>query len=97
MDEYVQLRQQISTPMVLAQVQIHAPLLSLQKIADMGYSFALFSVTGLQVTVTALQGVADEMMVTGFVGQEPLSTFSNVKEVVGFQDLEDFEKEYYCE
>jgi len=26
-----------------------------------------------------------------------LSTFSNVKEVVGFQDLEDFEKEYYCE
>ena len=92
MDEYVQLRQQIFTPMILAQVQIDAPLLSWQEIADMGYNFALFGVTSLQATV------ADEMMVTGFVGQEPLSTpFSSVKEVVGFQDLEDFEKEYYCE
>jgi 2-methylisocitrate lyase-like PEP mutase family enzyme len=100
-DEYVKLRAQITTPMILAQVQVGttggAPLFSLQDIAEMGYDFALFGVTSLQATAAALQGAADEMLAGGIVERQPLASFATVKEIVDVEDLEDFESLYYCE
>lgn len=96
-DEYVRLRAEITTPMILAQVQLGAPLFSLQEIADMGYDFALFGVTSLQATAEALQRAADEMLAGGVVERQSLASFATVKDIVGVEDLEDFEALYYCE
>jgi 2-methylisocitrate lyase-like PEP mutase family enzyme len=74
-----------------------APLFSLQEIADMRYDFALFGVTSLQATAEALQRAADEMLAGGVVERQSLASFATVKDIVGVEDLEDFEALYYCE
>jgi 2-methylisocitrate lyase-like PEP mutase family enzyme len=101
-DEYRVLRDHITAPMILAQVQIYPgetnnQLYSLQDVADMDYNFALFGVTGLQAAVAAMQNAAVEMAAFGIVDEQPFLTFAEVREVVGFDDLEDFESRYYSE
>lgn len=108
-DEYQALRSRMTdaTPMILAQVQLNDPkteqsLYSLPAIHDMGFNFALMGVTALQATVRALEQTAASMLEhQGLLPQaessESLSSFSNLKHVVGFPDLEDFERQYLCE
>lgn len=107
-EEYQTLRSRMSadTPMILAQVQLNDPnteqrLYSLPEIRDLGFNFALMGVTALQATVRALEQAATSMLdhqgIIPVAESESLSSFSNLKTVVGFPDLEDFERRYYCE
>jgi len=107
-EEYQQLRSAISPeiPMILAQVQLNDPhkpqvLYSLPEIHELGYNFALMGVTALQAQVQALQNAATNMLENhGLVPPEKsgsLASFSTLKRVVGYEDLEDFEGKYYCE
>ena len=107
-DEYQTLRSKMSveTPMILAQVQLNDPAVqqqvySLSEIHDMGYNFALMGVTALQATVRALEQTATSMLdhqgLVPATAADSLSSFSNLKQVVGFPEMEDFERRYYCE
>lgn len=106
--EYQMLRSALSseTPTILAQVQLNDPtnkqhLYSLSDIHHLGYNFGLFGVTALQATVKALQQTAAEMMQNeGIVPpshSQSLASFPNLKTVVGFPDLEEFERRHFCE
>ncbi|CAB9500662.1 Carboxyvinyl-carboxyphosphonate phosphorylmutase [Seminavis robusta] len=110
-EEYQTLRGSLAptTPTILAQVQLNDPnseqrLYSLEEVHQLGYNLALFGVTALQATVHALQETASAMRRHQGIlpgsndNQSPsLSSFSNLKTVVGFPELEDFEREYFCE
>ena len=88
---------------------IKKPLLTLQEIAELGYDLALFGVTPLQCVVGALDTTAklfldgrntdggDTATATGII-TEPISmaAFSDVKRVVGFDELERFESDFPC-
>ena len=84
------------------------PLLTLQEIAELGYDLALFGVTPLQCVVGSLDATAKQFLgisrddndttaATGIV-TEPISmaTFSDVKRVVGFDELGRFESDFPC-
>jgi 2-methylisocitrate lyase-like PEP mutase family enzyme len=108
-EEYERLREALSreTPTILAQVQLNDPtfdqrLYTLSEIHDLGYNFGLFGVTALQSVVQTLQSTAKAMceqdgILPSSSQSTPLSSFSNLKETVGFPELEDFERNYYCE
>ena len=85
-------------------------LYSLPEVHDLGYNFALMGVTALQATVKTLELTASRMLLDhhhhhhhhqGLVppveARDSLSSFSNLKNVVGFPEMEDFERRYYCE
>jgi 2-methylisocitrate lyase-like PEP mutase family enzyme len=102
-----------STPTILAQVQLdphqheerqQQRLYSLPEVNDLGYNFALWGVTALQATVGALQTVAKDMHEHQGRITPPkqssttsITSFSTLKNVIGFPELEDFERNYYCE
>ena len=81
-------------------------LYSMRDVRDMGYNLALFGVTALQASVCTLQSLAQgfqQNKVFYDVDNESekdssvtLSPFSTVKEVVGFTDLDQFERKYSC-
>jgi len=111
-EEYQTLRSRMSaettTPMILAQVQLNDPdnadqqwLYDLSDIYSMGYNFALMGVTAIQAQVRALEVTAACMMenqgLVPLADADILSSFSNVNAVLGLPELEDFEREYYCE
>jgi 2-methylisocitrate lyase-like PEP mutase family enzyme len=99
-DEYEKLRATISSPMMLAQVQTgrqdQNKLLTLQEIGSMGFEMALWGVTGLQASVAALEQAASELLAGGMVSSTPLASLDQVKQIVGFPELDSFEKEYGC-
>ena len=98
-DEYEKLRATISSPMILAQVQTgrqDQKLLTLQDIGSMGFEMALWGVTGLQASVAALEQAASELLAGGMVSSTPLASLDQVKQIVGFPELDSFEKEYSC-
>ena len=87
------------------------PLLTLQEIAELGYDLALFGVTPLQCVVGALDATAKQFLgrstddddhqgVTSTTGiitpPTAMADFSDVKRVVGFDELERFESEFPC-
>ena len=81
------------------------PLLTLQEIAELGYDMALFGVTPLQSVVGALDATAkqllgsakDEHAATGIISAPiSMADFSDLKQVVGFDELERFESEFPC-
>jgi len=107
-EEYLKIRESLRplTPMMLAQVQ-QAPsdsqsnLYTVEEVGNMGYSLALFGVSALQATVQALQSTAASFLSSetggGVLGGEPakcLAPFSELKEVVGFPELEKLEAKY---
>jgi 2-methylisocitrate lyase-like PEP mutase family enzyme len=107
-EEYQKLRSALSpeTPTILAQVQLNDPtiqqrLYTLSEIHDLGFNFGLFGVSALQSVVKALQTTARTMYEQG--GKLPsaksssLASFSSLRETVGFPELEEFERQYYCE
>jgi len=106
--EYEHLRASLreETPMMLAQVQQgavgseydnSASLFTAQEIGDMGYSLALFGVSGLQSYVQAVQRAADSMLQPlggGVLGEDDsnlLCSFPALKDAVGFADVDAFE------
>lgn len=102
--EYEELRKRLSVPTILAQLQTTPEqnnLLSLDDIGVLGYDFALFGVSGLQAIISALQSNAQHVLQTGYYDNKlnhehseksSLASFQEVKRVVGFDDLEAFEK-----
>ncbi len=78
------------------------PLLTIQEIGALGFDLALFGVTPLQCVVGSLRKAASSFLDTGIVGQAAndrditLADFELVKNVVGFGNLEIFEKEFPC-
>ncbi|VEU36597.1 unnamed protein product [Pseudo-nitzschia multistriata] len=89
-------------PMVLAQFQTGAEnqrLYSADEVGAMGYEMALYGVAGLQATVSALRSAVSELLGEGsggIVRSTPLSALDEIKEVVGFSDLDDFERRHGC-
>lgn len=88
------------------------PLLTLQEIAELGYDMALFGVTPLQCVVGALDATAKQFLgsssssdddgnqsdaATGIITDPiTMAAFSDVKRVVGFDELERFESDFPC-
>lgn len=81
------------------------PLLDTKTIGELGYDLALFGVTPLQCVVGALISVADQFYNNNGVigsnleasgGNLSMVDFDSVKQVVGFDELEDFERKYPC-
>eukprot|EP00984_Skeletonema_dohrnii_P017671 scaffold8108_cov118-Skeletonema_dohrnii-CCMP3373.AAC.4 len=84
------------------------PLLTLQEIAELGFDLALFGVTPLQCVVGALDATAKQFLgrstddddhqgTTGIISPPiAMADFSDVKRVVGFDELERFESEFPC-
>ena len=100
-----------TTPMMLAQLQLGQEpstqtLYPMEEMGEMGYNLALFGVTALQATVATLQSVAkgfDQGQVFHSIqdtletkSSVQLSPFSEVKNVVGFPELDDFVQENPC-
>ena len=91
-------------PMILAQFQTGKKdqrLYSMDEVSSMGYEMTLYGVTGLQATVSALQSVASELFDDeggsgGIITSTPLATLNEIKDVVGFSDLDSFEHKYGC-
>lgn len=99
--EYENLRSTISCPIMLAQVQTGLSgqrLRTLQEIGeDLGYELALWGVTGLQAAVAAMNQAMLEFLETGGpISSTELSSLDDVKDLVGFSDLDDFEGKYPC-
>ena len=89
-------------PMILAQFQTGKEdqrLYTLEEVSSMGYEMTLYGVTGLQATVSALKSVASELFVEdrgGIISSTSLSSLNEIKDVVGFSDLDHFEQKYGC-
>mmetsp|Transcript_78 Transcript_78/g.200 ORF Transcript_78/g.200 Transcript_78/m.200 type:complete len:392 (-) Transcript_78:83-1258(-) len=91
-------------PMILAQFQTGTKdqrLYSVDEVSSMGYEMTLYGVTGLQATVSALQSVASELFHDkggsgGIITSTPLASLDEIKDVVGFSDLDSFERKYGC-
>ena len=85
-------------------LQYKQRLYTLSEIHDLGYNFGLFGVTALQSVVQTLQSTAKAMyeqdgiiVSSSSQSNSSLSSFANLKETIGFPELEDFERNYYCE
>ena len=89
-------------PMILAQFQTgneDQTLYSMDEVSEMGYEMTLYGVTGLQATVSALESAATELFNDdggGIVTSTPLSSLNEIKNVVGFSELDSFEHKYGC-
>lgn len=89
-------------PMILAQFQTGKEdqrLYSMDEVSTMGYEMTLYGVTGLQATVSALESAASELFKDnggGIVTSTPLSSLNEIKNVIGFSELDSFEQEYGC-
>jgi len=108
--EYEQLRARLDpkTVTMIAQVQEtnnvkdtvnSKPLLTTQEICELGYDLALFGVTPLQCVIGALESCAKELLGPGngiISTQSIMANFSNVKKIVGFDELQGFESEFPC-
>ena len=73
-------------------------LLSSDKARVMGYDFVLFGITTLQATIGALRNTALQMLSNEglILGQSNMSlcSFGDVKEVLDFDNFEDFESKF---
>ena len=81
---------------MLAQLQRGAaPPLSPADVAGLGYDLSLVGVTALQAYIASLQATAASLLATGAAGN--LAPFDEVKRVVGFDELLEFEARYACD
>ena len=99
--EYTMLRHQILKPMMLAQVQTgsnEGDLISLNDVGALGYELALWGITGLQAAVAAMEMAVCEILLQdkATVLSTELASLGRVKQLVGFEDLDEFESIYHC-
>ena len=79
---------------MLAQLQ-NDNMLSLNEVASLGFDLSLVGVTALQAYISTLQTTATSLVATGTA--KDLAAFDEVKRVVGFDELLDFEERYACD
>ena len=96
-EEYAELSLKVSsTHLMLAQLQRgDAPSLSPDDVANLGFDLSLVGVTALQAYIATLQSTANSLLATGAASN--LASFGEVKRVVGFDELLDFEARYACD
>ncbi|KAH8065757.1 isocitrate lyase [Aureococcus anophagefferens] len=96
-EEYAELSLKVSsTHLMLAQLQRgDAPSLSPEDVANLGFDLSLVGVTALQAYIATLQSTATSLLATGSASN--LAPFDEVKRVVGFDELLDFEERYACD
>ena len=92
-DEYARLRDEVAGTLMLAQLQ-HDGMLSPADVASLGFDLSLVGVTALQAYIATLQKTATSLVTTGTAPD--LASFSEVKRVVGFDELLAFEDKYDC-
>ena len=93
-DEYARLRDEVSGTLMLAQLQ-NDNMLSLDDVASLGFDLSLVGVTALQAYIATLQKTATSLVTTGTATD--LASFSEVKRVVGFDELLAFEEAWPCD
>ena len=99
-EEYLKLREAITKPMILAQLQTgenDQVLRTFDDIGAIGYELALWGVSGLQAAVSAMVMAATDLLDRGgVVSSTKMASLSDVKNIVGFSELEDFESRHQC-
>lgn len=95
-EEYMQFRNSISKPMILAQVLTgtnEQTLRTVQEIGEMGLELALWGVSGLQSLVMAMTNAASEVLEQGGIvsSTQVGGTLEDVKQIVGFNELNKFQ------
>ena len=81
------------------QQHVRKPLLNAKQSGELGYDLALFGVSPLQCVIGSLMSTSDQFYKNNGIitdGKLPMADFDIVKRVVGFDILEDFDRDYPC-
>ena len=72
------------------------PVLSRDALKALGYQLAIFPVTALLASVHAMQNVYKQFQTQGSSadGQVPLFDFTDLTQLMGFEDIWEFEKRF---
>jgi 2-methylisocitrate lyase-like PEP mutase family enzyme len=87
----------LDTPLVANMVERgRTPVLSKQALESMGYKLAIFPVTAMLAAAHAMQSVYHQFQTQGSSsgGNTPLYDFADLTQLMGFEDVWDFEKRY---
>jgi 2-methylisocitrate lyase-like PEP mutase family enzyme len=96
-DEMRQIGQSLKTPLVANMVEKgRTPVLSRDALESLGYKLAIFPVTALLASVHAMQNVYKQFQMQGSSagGQVPLYDFTELTQLMGFEDIWEFEKRF---
>jgi len=96
-DEMRQISQSLKTPLVANMVEKgRTPVLSRDALEALGYKLAIFPVTALLASVHAMQNVYKQFQTQGSSadGQVPLFDFTDLTQLMGFEDIWEFEKRF---
>jgi len=96
-DEMRQIGQSLKTPLVANMVEKgRTPVLSRDALEALGYKLAIFPVTALLASVHAMQNVYKQFQTQGASadGQVPLFDFTDLTQLMGFEDIWEFEKRF---
>jgi len=96
-DEMRQIGQSLKTPLVANMVEKgRTPVLSRDALEALGYKLAIFPVTALLASVHAMQNVYQQFQTQGSSadGQVPLFDFTDLTQLMGFEDIWEFEKRF---
>ncbi|MEY3794209.1 MAG: 2,3-dimethylmalate lyase [Pseudomonadota bacterium] len=96
-DEMRQIGQSLKTPLVANMVEKgRTPVLSRDALEALGYKLAIFPVTALLASVHAMQNVYKQFQTQGSSadGQVPLFDFTELTQLMGFEDIWEFEKRF---
>jgi 2-methylisocitrate lyase-like PEP mutase family enzyme len=96
-DEMLQIGRSSDLPLLANMVEGgRTPVLSQQALEAMGYKLAIFPVTALLAATQAMKAVYESFRQTGSSADiaGPLMPFSELTQLMGFQEIWDFEKRY---
>lgn len=96
-EEMHHIGQSLKTPLVANMVEKgRTPVLSRKELEALGYKLAIFPVTALLASVHAMQNVYKQFQVQGSSadGQVPLYDFNELTQLMGFEDIWEFEKRF---
>lgn len=96
-DEMRQIGQSLKNPLVANMVEKgRTPVLSRDALEALGYKLAIFPVTALLASVHAMQNVYKQFQTQGSSadGQVPLFDFTDLTQLMGFEDIWEFEKRF---
>ncbi len=96
-EEMRQIGQSLKTPLVANMVEKgRTPVLSRDALEALGYKLAIFPVTALLASVHAMQNVYKQFQTKGSsaAGQVPLYDFTDLTQLMGFEDIWEFEKRF---
>lgn len=95
-DEMAEVRDRIEGPLFANMVNGgRTPLLSADDLEGLGYAIAIHPALGFLAAGAALDAAYGDLMANGLTSDEvPLYSFSDFNDLVGFQDVWEFEKRY---